>query len=61
MPSPVIASEGHSSWRTLHEWFNEPHDYEWIKHQRSGRAIIPIFRTLLGMMTIIFGLSAFYN
>ena len=25
MPSPVIASEGHSSWRTLHEWFNEPH------------------------------------
>ena len=61
MPSPVIASEGHSSWRTLHEWFNEPHDYEWIKHQRSGRAIIPIFRTLLGMMTIIFGLSAFYK
>ncbi|CAJ0557617.1 unnamed protein product, partial [Mesorhabditis spiculigera] len=41
MPSPVIASEGHSSWQTLHEWFNEPHDYEWIKHQRSGRAIIP--------------------
>ncbi|MCJ0905785.1 GGDEF domain-containing protein [Rhodococcus sp. ARC_M6] len=52
---------GNSSWYTIKEWFYEPHDYEWIKHQRSSRAIQPIFSALIGVMTIIFGLSAFFK
>lgn len=50
-----------TSWRTLREWINEPHDYEWISHLRSSRAIAPIFRVLLGVMTVTLGSSAFFK
>lgn len=61
MPNPVHLPIGSSTWHTLKEWFNEPHDYEWISHLRSSRAIQPIFRTLLGVMTLLLGAGAFFK
>lgn len=58
MYSPVQAPAGKNSWATLREWMDEQHDYEWIKHHRSSRSILPLFRILLGAMSIIFGLTA---
>lgn len=61
MSRPDHVSTGKTSWDTLKEWFNEPYDYEWISHLRSSRAIQPIFRILLGVMTAILGSSAFFK
>ena len=61
MSSPESVRSRNTSWRTLKEWFDEPHDYEWISNQRSSRAIAPIFRGLLGAMTAILGSGAFFK
>lgn len=61
MSSSESVRSRNTSWRTLKEWFDEPHDYEWISNQRSSRAIAPIFRGLLGVMTAILGSGAFFK
>lgn len=48
-------------WRLLEEWFQESHDYDWLKHQRSTRAIEPLCRALLGVMTLIFGITGIFK
>lgn len=61
MSRPVHPPSGSNSWRTLKEWYDEPHDYEWLTQHRSSRAIQPLFRVLLGIMTIIFGITAIFK
>ena len=58
MRTPVHLPTGGNSWNLLNEWYHEEHDYEWMKRQRSSRAIQPLCRALLGIMSMIFGLTA---
>lgn len=58
MRTPVHLPTGGNSWDLLSKWFHEEHDYEWMKLHRSSRAIQPLCRALLGIMSIIFGLTA---